>query len=130
MNVIRERIGTGHVTGRRRSRIGRAAVTALFAIVVLLLLAAEAQAYVPGQLIWAKRIGSSAGKAAAWAVARGPNDAGRDRRLAERSADGPGPDGGALYGRRQSLGQDVREPRPRRGRGRRPQRQRLRRRDP
>jgi hypothetical protein len=50
-----------------------AALAAVLAALVFLLLAAEAQAYVPGQLIWAKRIGTSAGEAAAWAVAAGPN---------------------------------------------------------
>ena len=66
-------------SARRRSRRSaarrgarRAAVTLTLAILPLLVLTAEAQAYVPGQLIWAKRIGTSAGEAASWAVAGGP----------------------------------------------------------
>ena len=49
-----------------------AAVSGVLALLVLLLLATEAQAYVPGQLIWAKRIGTSTSEAGAWDVAGGP----------------------------------------------------------
>ncbi len=51
----------------------RAAATIVLAVLASLLLAAEAQAYVPGQLIWAKRIGTSKSPAGAYAVAAGPN---------------------------------------------------------
>jgi hypothetical protein len=53
----------------------RAAVTFVLAVLVLLLLAAEAQAYVPGQLIFAKRIGSSTSPASSVAVAAAPDGA-------------------------------------------------------
>ena len=53
----------------------RTALAVILAVLVLLLLAAEAQAYVPGQLIWANRIGTSTSEAGAWAVAAGPNGA-------------------------------------------------------
>jgi hypothetical protein len=53
----------------------RAAVTCVLAILILLLLAAEAQAYAPGQLIFAKRIGSSTAPASSVAVAAAPNGA-------------------------------------------------------
>ena len=61
--------------GTRRRAPRRAVLPAVLSVLVLLLLAAEAQAYSPGQLIWAKRIGTSASEAAAWAVAAGPNGA-------------------------------------------------------
>jgi hypothetical protein len=51
------------------------AITVFIITLVVLLLVAEAQAYVPGKLIWAKRIGTSAGEASEWAVAAGPNGA-------------------------------------------------------
>ena len=53
----------------------RAALLVALAGLILLLLAAEAQAYVPGQLIWAKKIGSSTADAGARAVAAGPDGA-------------------------------------------------------
>ena len=67
-------------TNRRRPRGARGAprravLTALLALLTLLLLASVAQAYAPGHLIWAKRIGTSTSEAGAWAVARGPDGA-------------------------------------------------------
>jgi hypothetical protein len=58
-----------------RCRPRRAALAAVLTLLVLLLLAVEAQAYVPGQLMWAKRIGTSTSEAGAWTVAAGPNGA-------------------------------------------------------
>jgi hypothetical protein len=55
------------------ARIRHVTHTVLLAVLVLLIVAAEAHAYVPGQLIWAKRVGSSTSEASAWAVAAGPN---------------------------------------------------------
>jgi hypothetical protein len=54
---------------------GRAAVTVLLTVMLLLLVAGEAQAAVPGQLLYAKRIGTSASEAGAAAVAAAPNGA-------------------------------------------------------
>jgi hypothetical protein len=59
--------------GGRGPRVRPVAVTVLLCLVVCLLVAAEAQAYVPGQLIYAKRIGTSASPAGALDVAAGPN---------------------------------------------------------
>jgi hypothetical protein len=56
-------------TGRRR----RAAVVAALVVVVLLMFAAEAQAYVSGDLIYAKRIGTATSPAGAYAIAAGPD---------------------------------------------------------
>jgi hypothetical protein len=67
------RLRAPRLAARRTPR--RTALTIVLALLVLLLLAAEAQAYVPGQLIWAKRIGTSTSEAGAWAVAAGPNGA-------------------------------------------------------
>jgi hypothetical protein len=73
----RRRVRLGAPRGAaRRSGPRRAALAVALAALVLLLLAAEAHAaYKPGQLIWAKRIGTSTAEAAAWAVAAGPNGA-------------------------------------------------------
>ena len=67
------RLRAPRLAARRTPR--RAAVTCVLAVLVLLILAAEAHAYVSGQLIWAKRIGTSTAEAGAWAVAAGPNGA-------------------------------------------------------
>jgi hypothetical protein len=76
MHVIGTHSWDARVAGGVRLRAPRrAAVITVFALLVLLILSAEAQAYVPGQLIWAKRIGTSTSEAGAWAVAAGPNGA-------------------------------------------------------
>ena len=67
------RLRAPRLAARRTPR--RTALTIALALLSLLLLAAEAQAYVPGQLIFAKRIGSSTSEAGAWAMAAGPNGA-------------------------------------------------------
>jgi len=67
------RLRAPRLAARRTPR--RTALTIALALLVLLLLAAEAQAYVPGQLLWAGRIGTSTSGAGAWAVAAGPNGA-------------------------------------------------------
>jgi hypothetical protein len=59
---------------RRRARVGAAGIALLTALIVLVL-AAEAQAYVPGKLIWTKRIGSSTSAASSVAVAAAPKGA-------------------------------------------------------
>ncbi|MEE4275411.1 MAG: hypothetical protein V2J16_06065 [Thermoleophilia bacterium] len=51
----------------------RACLAATLAAIALLVLAAQAQAYVSGDLIYAKRIGTSASPAGSRAVARGPD---------------------------------------------------------
>jgi len=76
MHVIGTHSRNAQAAGGVRLRAPRlAALTAVLAVLILLLLAAEAQAYAPGQLIWAKRIGTSTSDAGAWAVAAGPNGA-------------------------------------------------------
>jgi hypothetical protein len=72
MDVVRTRSCNAEAAGGVRLR---AALTAVLTVLVLLLLAAEAQAYAPGQLIFAKRIGSSTNPACSVAVAAAPNGA-------------------------------------------------------
>jgi hypothetical protein len=72
MDVVRIRSHAQEAAGGARRR---APLTAFLAVIVLLLLAAEAQAIVPGHLIYAKRIGTSTSPAGAYAVAAGPNGA-------------------------------------------------------
>lgn len=69
--VVREVLRPGDRTRRGRRR--RAAVVAALVVVVLLMFAAEAQAYVSGDLIYAKRIGTSASPAGSWTLAAGPD---------------------------------------------------------
>ena len=57
----------------RRERRQRAAVVGALVVVLLLMFAAEAQAYVSGDLIYAKRIGTSASPAGSWTLAAGPD---------------------------------------------------------
>ena len=85
MNVVRTHPRSADAAGGIRLRAPRrtaarvpraprrAAVTIVLAVLVLLLLAAEAQAYAPGQLIFEERIGTSAASAAA--LAAGPGGA-------------------------------------------------------
>lgn len=61
------------VGGARRHAPLSAAVVTLLAALIMLLLTAEAQAYAPGALIYAKRIGTITAPAGASAVAAGPN---------------------------------------------------------
>ncbi len=58
-----------------RAPLGAGVVSLLAALIVLLLLAAGAQAYAHGQLIFAKRIGSSTSPATSVTVAAAPNGA-------------------------------------------------------
>jgi len=57
----------------RRGVCRRACLTAALVAVALLVFAAEAQAYVSGDLIYAKRVGTSASPAGSYAVAAGPD---------------------------------------------------------
>jgi hypothetical protein len=76
MDAVRTCRRDAGATGRAdRLAPRRSAVAALLVIFVLLLLAAEAQAYAPGQLVFAKRIGSSTSPATSVAVAAAPNGA-------------------------------------------------------
>jgi hypothetical protein len=60
------------IRARRTSQVALClAVTAL----LILVLAATAFAYVPGQRIWARTVGTAASEAGAWDVATGPNGA-------------------------------------------------------
>ncbi|MEE4275410.1 MAG: hypothetical protein V2J16_06060 [Thermoleophilia bacterium] len=60
--------------GRSRGRVcRRACVVAALVVVVLLMFAFEAQAYVSGDLIYAKRIGTAASPAGSWSAAAGPD---------------------------------------------------------
>ena len=57
-----------------RARHARRVAACLAVVTVLfLVLAASALAYVPGQRIWVRAIGTAAKQAAAWDVATGPN---------------------------------------------------------
>jgi len=63
------------VTGpgrRARHTLGRLAVCLVIAAVLLMVLAASAQAYVPGKQAWVKTYGTAAHEASAWDVATGP----------------------------------------------------------
>jgi len=78
MHIVRTHHRTlGVVRGAERRAVRRAprraALTVVLTVLALLLFAAEAHAYAHGQLIWAKRIGTSASFAGAYAVAAGPN---------------------------------------------------------
>ena len=76
MDVLRTHPRNAEAAGGAHLRAPqRAALTCILALLVLLLLAAEAQAYGPGQLIYAKRIGSSTSEATSVAVAAAPNGA-------------------------------------------------------
>jgi hypothetical protein len=57
----------------RTRRARRVAVCVAVITVLFLVLAATALAYVPGQRIWVRTIGTAAKQAAAWDVATGPN---------------------------------------------------------
>ena len=63
----------------------------------------------PGQLIWAKRIGTSAGEASAWAVAGGPGGVVAIAGWQSVAPTGQVPMVARLHRRRRALGQDVRE---------------------
>jgi hypothetical protein len=80
MHIVRTHHRTLSVASAAERRTVRraprhAALTVVLAALILLLLASAAQAYAPGQLIWAKHVGSSTSEAGALAVARGPNGA-------------------------------------------------------
>jgi hypothetical protein len=60
-----------HLEGRGLRR--RASIVALLVIAAVAVFAAEAQAYVSGDLIYAKRIGTSSSEAGSWTVAAGPD---------------------------------------------------------
>lgn len=66
-----------HTAGRHRGarRLRRLGACFVLAAVLLLVMVATAYAYVPGQRLWVRTIGSSARQAAAWDVATGPNGA-------------------------------------------------------
>ena len=78
MHIVRTHHRTLSVASAAERRTVRraprhAALTVVLTVLALLLFAAEAHAYAHGQLIWAKRIGTSTSEAAAWSIARGPN---------------------------------------------------------
>jgi len=80
MNVVRTHLRGTEAVGEGRLRASRpaprrAALTAVLVVLVLLLLAADAQAYVPGELIWAQGIGTSTNQAGARDMACGPKGA-------------------------------------------------------
>jgi len=80
MHIVRTHLPTlGVVRGAERRAVRRAprraALTVVLAVLIPLLLASESRAYAPGQLIWAKHVGSSTSDAGALAVAHGPNGA-------------------------------------------------------
>lgn len=60
---------------RCHHRVTRAVVAVILVTFAALLLAAAAQAYAPGELIWAERLGTSASQAGVRDMTAGPNDA-------------------------------------------------------
>jgi hypothetical protein len=74
MNAVRTHPRhAGAAGGACRRATRHAAVAALLSILALLLLAAVAQAVVPGKLLFAKRIGTSTSPAGGWSMAAAPN---------------------------------------------------------